>query len=183
VDIHAHVLISAAQELVAPHFTIDKEPALFFASDDSRQVSGRGVGEAMSHANVGGSPRTYELDVFPGGDREINGWPRSRFPRMHSSTRTNQRRTRGRTHKLNENPDERRLQDCFAYLGAGEGIRTLDVNLGKVDVGWRRDPTTCDYSMLGPISSSSIILASASAANFSYRPSTIAVLASRIIAA
>jgi aminocarboxymuconate-semialdehyde decarboxylase len=47
VDIHAHVMISAAQDLVAPHFTLDKEPALFFASEDSRQVSGRGIAEAM----------------------------------------------------------------------------------------------------------------------------------------
>ena len=45
VDIHAHVLVEEAQALVAPHFTPEREPALFFASADSMQVTARSLVE------------------------------------------------------------------------------------------------------------------------------------------
>lgn len=43
VDIHAHVMVEEAQTLIAPHFTPEREPALFFASEDSSQVTLRSL--------------------------------------------------------------------------------------------------------------------------------------------
>ena len=38
VDIHCHVQSTAAQALIAPHFAIEKEPSLYYATPQTRDM-------------------------------------------------------------------------------------------------------------------------------------------------
>jgi len=62
VDLHCHVLSKRAQGLAQPHFRIEREPALAFATDQDREINRRQIENGTCRMTVA-AQRIIDMDA------------------------------------------------------------------------------------------------------------------------